>query len=224
MTGDALACRAPSTTAHVIPRRDAAVGNRRAAALLLSLALVGCASPLVDRAILLPGQAGRPTGALEVTTASGARLRLDKPFAEARVRRDGSLEPATSSSADIQARYGSWLALQPPLPRTWTIEFDSGALRLPADALPVLEEIRQAVATTPAAELIVTGHTDRVGSVADNDRLSLARAQALRDELVARGFDAARIRVAGRGEREPRVPTADEVAEPRNRRVEIKLR
>jgi len=30
--------------------------------------------------------------------------------------------------------------------------------------------------------------------------------------------------VAGRGEREPAVPTADEVAEARNRRVEIKIR
>jgi outer membrane protein OmpA-like peptidoglycan-associated protein len=38
------------------------------------------------------------------------------------------------------------------------------------------------------------------------------------------GIAADRIRVAGRGEREPLVPTADEVAEARNRRVEINVR
>jgi len=41
---------------------------------------------------------------------------------------------------------------------------------------------------------------------------------------VKLGVPRARISVAGRGEREPEVPTADEVAEPRNRRVEINVR
>jgi len=41
---------------------------------------------------------------------------------------------------------------------------------------------------------------------------------------VKAGVAADRISVAGRGEREPLVPTADEVAEPRNRRVEINVR
>jgi outer membrane protein OmpA-like peptidoglycan-associated protein len=46
----------------------------------------------------------------------------------------------------------------------------------------------------------------------------------VRDELVKVGIAADRIRVEGRGEREPLVPTPDEVAEPRNRRVEISVR
>jgi outer membrane protein OmpA-like peptidoglycan-associated protein len=41
---------------------------------------------------------------------------------------------------------------------------------------------------------------------------------------VRRGIAPDRITTAGRGEREPLVPTADEVAEPRNRRVEISVR
>jgi outer membrane protein OmpA-like peptidoglycan-associated protein len=60
--------------------------------------------------------------------------------------------------------------------------------------------------------------------MAANDQLSLRRAQALRDRLLAAGADAARIRTAGRGEREPAVPTDDGVAEPRNHRIEITLR
>jgi outer membrane protein OmpA-like peptidoglycan-associated protein len=54
--------------------------------------------------------------------------------------------------------------------------------------------------------------------------LSLRRAERCRDELIKLGIPKVRISVAGRGEREPEVPTADEVAEPRNRRVEISVR
>jgi outer membrane protein OmpA-like peptidoglycan-associated protein len=79
------------------------------------------------------------------------------------------------------------------------------------------------IARRPAPEIVVIGHTDRVGAVPYNDTLSLRRAERVRDELVKVGIAADRIRVAGRGEREPLVPTADEVAEARNRRVEINV-
>ena len=46
----------------------------------------------------------------------------------------------------------------------------------------------------------------------------------LRGQLVQLGIPAEQIRAAGRGERAPLVPTEDEVAEPRNRRVEITVR
>ena len=46
----------------------------------------------------------------------------------------------------------------------------------------------------------------------------------MRDEFVKLGIAPDRITVAGRGEREPLVPTEDGVAEPRNRRVEINVR
>ena len=53
--------------------------------------------------------------------------------------------------------------------------------------------------------------------------LSLRRARKIRDDMVKLGVPA-QIQVAGRGEREPLVATEDEVAEPRNRRVEISVR
>ncbi len=73
----------------------------------------------------------------------------------------------------------------------------------------------------PAAALTVIGHADRRGPEAYNLELSLRRAEAMRDALVARGVAAARIEVVARGEWEPAVPTADGVAEPANRRVEV---
>jgi outer membrane protein OmpA-like peptidoglycan-associated protein len=70
----------------------------------------------------------------------------------------------------------------------------------------------------------VIGHTDRVGADDANDALSLQRAQTMREAMLGLGIPPARIRAAGRGEREPLVPTADGVEEPRNRRVEINVR
>jgi outer membrane protein OmpA-like peptidoglycan-associated protein len=53
--------------------------------------------------------------------------------------------------------------------------------------------------------------------------LSLRRADSVRSSLISGGVSADKITVAGRGESEPAVPTADGVREPKNRRVEIIL-
>ena len=192
-----------------------------AAAAVLAALLTGCASVRSDRVILLPQPDGSPS-AVEVTSGS-QRLRLDKPYAAAELR-DGTLSPATSSADEVRASYGALLAQQPARPRIFTVQFEPNGNRLAAGADTVLAEMRTALAALPAAEVVITGHTDRVGSLEANDRLSLARAEAVRDLLVAGGLPRNATQVAGRGEREPVVPTADEVAEARNRRVEIKIR
>ncbi|MGZ5178139.1 MAG: OmpA family protein, partial [Burkholderiales bacterium] len=63
-----------------------------------------------------------------------------------------------------------------------------------------------------------------VGTDAENDVLSLKRANTVRDLLIQIGIRAGALEVVGRGEREPLVRTADGVSEEKNRRVEIKLR
>ena len=100
----------------------------------------------------------------------------------------------------------------------------SSDLELTPESKPILAQVIAEIARLPAPKIVVIGHTDRVGTLARNDALSLQRAGRMRDELVKAGVDPAKIRVEGRGEREPLVPTADEVAEPRNRRVEINIR
>jgi OOP family OmpA-OmpF porin len=67
----------------------------------------------------------------------------------------------------------------------------------------------------------VTGHADRAGSEHYNKALSLRRANAVRQALIARGISPDSITVAGRGESEPALPTADGVKEQANRRVMI---
>jgi len=69
----------------------------------------------------------------------------------------------------------------------------------------------------------VTGHTDQTGDAARNDRLSLARAEALRLLLWQGGLTATFVRVVGMGSRAPLV-NAPGQAEARNRRVEVLVR
>ena len=51
--------------------------------------------------------------------------------------------------------------------------------------------------------VLVTGHTDRIGSEAYNQKLSESRANQVKDYLVAQGVDAARLQAVGKGESEP---------------------
>jgi len=80
------------------------------------------------------------------------------------------------------------------------------------------------IAKRPVPDVLVIGHTDKVGTDAFNDTLSRQRAEVVRAALLARGIAPQNIVVIGRGKREPIVPTAEGVAEARNRRVEILVR
>ena len=69
--------------------------------------------------------------------------------------------------------------------------------------------------------LKITGHADRAGSEPYNLSLSLRRARAVRDSLVAGGTISSNVKVVGRGEADPAVTTGDGVRKAANRRVEI---
>jgi OOP family OmpA-OmpF porin len=51
--------------------------------------------------------------------------------------------------------------------------------------------------------VLVTGHTDRLGTDAYNQKLSERRADAVRDYLVSKGVDKAKIETIGMGEKQP---------------------
>ena len=93
-----------------------------------------------------------------------------------------------------------------------------------AESREQLPEILESLREFPAAEVSVVGHTDRIGSERRNAQLALQRAETIRDLLIAEGLDAGLMQVDSHGENNPLVETADEVPEPRNRRVEVTVR
>ena len=70
----------------------------------------------------------------------------------------------------------------------------------------------------------IVGHTDRVGRAEANAALALKRAESTRERLVEAGLELKRVEVSSHGENNPVIPTADNVAEPKNRRVEVTIR
>ena len=187
---------------------------------LLALSLVACVR-LSDRVVLLPGPDGR-TGALSVTSAGGAVV-LSEPYASVNVV-DGKLTPIQTSAALVSETYGRLLAMQPARPRVYVVYFEFGQSLPTPESRALLPRILAEVAALPASEVVVIGHADRVGGLEANDQLSLQRAGVVRDLLVGVGVARETITVIGRGKREPAIVTADNIPEPRNRRVELKLR
>ena len=177
-----------------------------------------------SQVVLLPDANGK-TGSVVITPETGSPLTLDKAYSVATIRSRGASNNAVGDSAQLSQQFASTLAARPAPPVSFTLYFEFGsAVDILPSFQPVWQQISAALPVYPAVEVTVIGHTDRVGTQESNDILSLQRATTVRGLLVQVGIPATNIEVAGRGEREPIVPTDDEVAEPRNRRVEINLR
>ena len=193
---------------------------RRLAVVALAALLAACATKQ-GSVVLLPERDGRNTAV--VVTQGGAQVPLSQPYAAANLT-SGGPKVYQSSAQEVQAYFGAALAAQPLPPAQFTLYFVEGRDEFTADSRRDFDAVFAEIARRPLPDLVVIGHTDTVGSAAFNDNLSRQRAEVVRNALVARGIAVERIVVVGRGEREPVVPTADNVAEPRNRRVEIQVR
>lgn len=182
--------------------------------LAAAAALAGCATSKVS---LYPDADGT-TGAVAVLDArSEAEVgALTQPNTWAKVG-GGAV-----TARPVEAPHTSLMAWMPPPPRVYLLYFIEGTTDLTAESGPTLEALRAAVTT--ASEVQITGHTDTVGSSEHNDGLSRDRATEIRAALVKRGLPVENAKVVGRGERELRVRTGDNVSELGNRRVEVILR
>lgn len=191
-----------------------------AASLVLS-ALLGACAP-ATRVTLLPQANGTPS-AVDVRTPQQTQA-LNQPFQFADVDRKGAITAGTTTAAQVRKDHPRLIALVPPPWDRFTLEFEPGTSVLTAASAAQLPRIIERAKARSGGEIVVVGHTDRQGAADANDRLSLERARAVRSLLIQQGFNAELIDAVGRGEREPLVPTDDDVVEPRNRRAEIEVR
>ncbi len=191
------------------------------AALLLPALLAACASKPQGTVVLLPDPQGRDT-AVRVKQ-DGGELLLDKPYAAAQLTDQGP-RPASSSAEQVQARFGAALAARPLPPAQFTLYFVEGKDEFTEESKRAFDSVFAEIARRPVPDVLVIGHTDTVGTDAFNDVLSKQRGEVVRKALLQRGIQIDNVVVVGRGEREPIVPTSDNVAEARNRRVEILVR
>ena len=172
--------------------------------------------------IVLPDENGK-VGAVTVNDGTNAVL-LDSALAAARVTSGNKVESVAVTNDDVDGIFSAALKAQPIPPSRYRLYFVRDSEDLTEESEKDFEAVFADIDRRSVFEIQVTGHTDTTGDSSYNAQLSVKRAAAIRDKLVARDVPSELIEVYGRGEWDLFIKTKDESTEPRNRRVEIRVR
>jgi outer membrane protein OmpA-like peptidoglycan-associated protein len=193
----------------------------RRLALVAVLLLGGCATSSL---VLLPDDEGHQ-GAVAVLEANGQPTPAVIADGNSRTKL-GDATPATKPLGQngLKKKEAALLTDLPPQAKSFLLYFNQGTVELVPDSVRVLTALRGEIAARSGPEVEVIGHTDTIGSEADNDRLSNRRAEQVLNWLAGQGFDRSQMSAVGRGERDLKVATGDNVGNAVNRRVEVIVR
>ena len=130
-------------------------------------------------------------------------------------RPSGAIEHAAAAAAPVATKAPS---------ANLEVKFATNSADLTPAARTALDQLGKALSSSALAQyhFRIEGHTDTVGSPELNRSLSARRADAVVDYLVnTYHIDRSRLQAIGMGEDDLAVPTAQQVPEPRNRRVRV---
>ncbi|MDP3231184.1 MAG: OmpA family protein [Myxococcales bacterium] len=157
------------------------------------------------------------TGLRAANTAQGQELEAEKA---ARATSEAKLAGAMKDLATIAAVKEESRGLV--ITMNGSVLFASGASALLETAKTRLDQVAIALkAQDGDRKMTVEGHTDSMGTDSTNQPLSLNRANSVREYLVSKGVDAARISAVGMGSKTPLVSNSNAENRANNRRVEI---
>ena len=191
------------------------------------------APDMVSLRRLQPGQVDELTAArarLMAGLDGNGRLKAPDAAARAQVSFDcwlyyegrGNLNRAAECKAAFEAAMDEVeRALASDIGNVYIVFFAWDRAEVTPVAATTLDQVAADFERGEVPRIILAGHTDTSGPAAYNMGLSERRARAVAAELVARGVPDSAIEVTWFGETQLRVPTADEVREPQNRRVEM---
>ncbi len=169
-----------------------------------------------------------PDGAVGQITVSNAAGTVDMDHANqsTTIRSDNRAPdaPTQLDSSEVEAVFAAVLSNQPPPPTRFILYFRSNSVQLQPASIGQMPEIVVAIRQRMPTRISVVGHSDTLGDKTYNLDLSMRRAQAVKQQLVDKGIDAALIDISSHGEENPLVKTADNVANARNRRLEVVVR
>jgi outer membrane protein OmpA-like peptidoglycan-associated protein len=103
------------------------------------------------------------------------------------------------------------------------IHFDFSKSSLKPISHKTLDELHDLLKQFPKLRIKINGHTDAIGDDAHNLKLSIDRAKAVVNYLVAKGTDAKRLASQGFGEARPLAENTTETGRNENRRVEFEI-
>lgn len=103
------------------------------------------------------------------------------------------------------------------------VSFEFNSSTLLADADTILIQLLSWLKANPKTNILITGHTDNIGSDDYNLGLSLDRAKSVYNWLITRGVDPSRLEYKGLGKTQPLYEESTGEFRALNRRVEIKI-
>lgn len=203
-------------------------------AALFLLMLSGCRAkraqpaptpPLPQNVIgLLPEEDGSVGGIVVTNTGGAVTLSEANTITLISAIDVSPTQPVAVDSAEIAQRFGAALDGLPEAQLEFVLYFELGGDQLTSESEALLPGLLQAVQDRQSTDVSIIGHTDTTGSPQLNYELALRRAESVATILRQRGLDPSFISVESHGQSNLLVPTADGVAEPRNRRVEVTVR
>jgi len=101
------------------------------------------------------------------------------------------------------------------------IVFKTGSAEISPESEEILTKAFNTLKENPEIEVEIQGHTDNVGKRSMNMKLSLKRAEAVKDYLVNKGISASRITTKGFGPDQPIAPNTTDEGRQKNRRIEF---
>ncbi len=126
--------------------------------------------------------------------------------------------------ATINRDFGAALDARPPRPVSFLLYFQPGGARLATESEAEVTRILAEIAARPVPDISIVGHTDTAGEADANELLALERARYVATLLAGAKLAPRDIQIESHGEKNLLVPTPDNTAEPRNRRVEVTVR
>ena len=103
------------------------------------------------------------------------------------------------------------------------ILFPTGSAEILSSSHAVLDRVAETLTKYETVKVSIEGHTDSRGDDEDNRKLSLRRAESVRDYLVSKGITASRLEVEGFGEDKPVASNKTREGRARNRRIELRI-
>ncbi len=186
---------------------------------LATLLMAGCASPR-SYVVLLAS----PDGSVGKVAVQGQRGEQVLTQAMQGANLDGATPPFEVTPEQLQRDFGAALGARPALAEQFLLYFETGGAELTGESRALLQGIVQRALARSSVDISVIGHTDTQGRAEINEALGLQRATAIAEQLRRMGLADAVISIESHGARNLLVPTPDQTAEPRNRRVEVTLR
>jgi outer membrane protein OmpA-like peptidoglycan-associated protein len=190
----------------------------------MPLLLTGCSSKEKNFVILDPGGDGQ-VGALSIETEKGSTI-LDEEGKAVYIpdRNSPPSEPTAVNLVEKQKLFKEALQVHPLPPQSFLLYFKQNSEELTDGSENMIPAIVEAIQSRNSGDIAIIGHTDRLGDESYNRILSMERAQVVYDLLRAQNVKGEEMTILYYGESNPLIPTADEVAEPKNRRVEVVIR